>query len=168
MRNKYVYVFLTCVICLLTMFSCTSIQNLKHRKTPNEYDISIRQIRYSGTIYGECNLYIVDLEIFIYATKYIYRPITKTTKFKTVFFGKKQLSDIDINEIDKTKNILWNNFDTLYVSYILDSPVTFIKLQNELNEKTIKIDGARIPLLAELYTILNKYIEEFGIYLSKY
>ena len=33
----------------------------------------------------------------------------------------------------------------------------------ELNtEKTIKIDGARIPLLAELYTILNKYIEEFG------
>ena len=68
----------------------------------------------------------------------------------------------------KTKNILWNNFDTLYVSYILDSPVTFIKLQNELNEKTIKIDGARIPLLAELYTILNKYIEEFGIYLSKY
>ena len=169
MKNKYVFVFLMCGVCLLTMFSCFSIQNLKYKKTPNDYEMSIyEKVLPYGYIDGYMakSLYLVDSNLMMYGVKIVHKR--KTSYLDTVFLGKKLVSNSDLREIKKIEKVLWNDLDTLYTAHMLDGFIIFINLKNGSNEKKIKIENSKIPDLNDLYAILNKYGKEYCVYFMQF
>ncbi len=169
MKNKYIYIFLMCGVCLLTMFSCFSIQNLKYKKTPNDYEMSIyEKVLPYGYIDGYMakSLYLVDSNLMMYGVKIVHKR--KTSYLDTVFLGKKVVSNSDLREIKKIEKVLWNDLDTLYTAHMLDGFIIFINLKNGSNEKKIKIENSKIPDLNDLYAILNKYGKEYCVYFMQF
>lgn len=169
MKNKYVFVFLMCGVCLLTMLSCFSIQNLKYKKTPNEYEISIyEKVLPYGYIDGYMakSLYLIDSNLMMYGVKIVHKR--KTSYLDTVFLGKKLVSNSDLREIKKIEKVLWNDLDTMYSSFMLDGFIIFIDLKIGTKEKRITIKNSKTPNLNELYAILNKYGEEFHVYFKQF
>ena len=158
-----------CGVCLLTMFSCFSIQNLKYKKTPNDYEMSIyEKVLAYGYIDGYMakSLYLVDSNLMMYGVKIVHKR--KTSYLDTVFLGKKVVSNSDLREIKKIEKVLWNDLDTLYTAHMLDGFIIFINLKNGSNEKKIKIENSKIPDLNDLYAILNKYGKEYCVYFMQF
>ena len=158
-----------CGVCLLTMFSCFSIQNLKYKKTPNEYEINIyEKVLPYGYIDGYMakSLYLVDSNLMMYGVKIVHKR--KTSYLDTVFLGKTVVSNSDLREIKKIEKVLWNDLDTLYTFHMLDGFIIFINLKNVSNEKKIKIENSKIPDLNNLYAILNKYGKEYCVYFMQF